>query len=381
MPGDEEEDEDDLLKTGEVPALPLDPHAPTDRPPVSDATAEVAVAVPVVAPVPVAAAPVPMPTPLSSSVVPNAPLSSTDSWRAAEAAALDRTTEKTLAIPSKVKNDRATFTVLTGFNAGQVFALDANEHVLGRGTEADLWAEDPAVSRKHARITVQMDGDYLLEDLKSTNGTFVSARRIERCTLRSGDRVQLGPNLLLRFAIVDDAEEEMQRRLYESSTRDALTRAYNRKYFGERLLAEVAHAHRHKSELSLIMVDLDDFKLVNDRYGHLAGDMVLRVVAAQMMRLIRLEDVLARYGGEELVILVRSTGHRSAVRLAERARASIEQLSIPAKDASVKVTVSAGVASLAELSEESGATELVSLADERLYKAKSSGRNRVCSEG
>src|SRR4029079_19176192 len=132
-------------------------------------------------------------------------------------------------------------------------------------------------------------GEYLLEDLQSTNGTFVGAQRAQRCELTTGDRIQLGPNLLLRFAIVDDAEEEMQRRLYESSTRDSLTRAYNRKYFGERLLAEIAHAQRHKNELSLLMLDLDEFKQVNDKYGHLAGDMVLRTVAAQMMRLIRME--------------------------------------------------------------------------------------------
>jgi diguanylate cyclase (GGDEF)-like protein len=362
MPDDE--DEDDLLKTGEVPALPMDPHATTERPPLSAPSLDAA----------------PVTTKAVQGAAPSTPSSSRDSWRAVEMG-LDRTTEKTIAVPSKVKNDRATLTVLNGFNAGEVFALDEREHILGRGTEADLWAEDPAVSRKHARITHTPDGEYVLEDLKSTNGTFVAARRAERCELASGDRIQLGPNLLLRFAIVDDAEEEMQRRLYESSTRDSLTRAYNRKYLGERLIAEIAHAERHKTELSLLMLDLDDFKLANDTYGHLAGDMVLRVVAAQMMRLIRVEDVLARYGGEEFVILVRSTNHAAAVRLAERTRGSIEQLTIPIKDAKLSVTVSVGVASLAELGEQAGPTELVALADARLYRAKMAGRNRVCSEG
>ncbi len=354
------DDEDDLLKPGEASTLPLDPHAPTDRPPHSG--------------------PLPESTPLTMKSEASVPPGSRDSIRALELG-VERTTEKSLAVPSRITNDRATLTVLNGFNAGQVFALDEQEHVLGRGTEADLWAEDPAVSRRHARITHTPDGEYVLEDLASTNGTFVAARRTERCELASGDRIQLGPNLLLRFAIVDDAEEEMQRRLYESSTRDSLTRAYNRKYFGERLFAEIAHAERHTSHLSLLMLDLDDFKITNDTHGHLAGDLVLRVVSAQVMRLIRMEDVFARYGGEEFVILVRSTGHASAVRLAERTRVTLEQLSIPSKDVALRVTVSIGVASLSELGDHGGGTELVALADERLYRAKLGGRNRVCSEG
>ena len=213
-----------------------------------------------------------------------------------------------------------------------MFALDQLEHVIGRGTEADLWVEDPAISRRHARFGRRMDGRFFCEDLGSTNGTFVGGRKIEgRCDLQNGDRVQIGPNLMLRFAMTDDAEEELQRRLYESSTRDALTRAFNRKYLNERLIAEIAHARRHKTQLALLMVDLDRFKAINDGHGHLAGDMVLRVVAAHVQRLIRIEDVLARYGGEEFVILVRSTALDDAAKLGERVRTTIERLQISAR--------------------------------------------------
>src|SRR5215813_2576414 len=220
----------DPFQTGDYPALPMDPHAPTEKPP--------------------------------SSVPPWVPTADT----------FERTTEKSLSVAKDPKRDRATLTVLSGFNAGQVFALDQPEHILGRGTEADIWAEDPAISRKHAKVTRTSEGHFMVEDLGSTNGTFVGARRCDKCELTSGDRVQLGPNLLFRFAIVDDREEELQRRLYESSTRDALTRAYNKKYFGERLVAEVAYARRHGALLSVVMLDLDDFKRTNDTYGHLAGD-------------------------------------------------------------------------------------------------------------
>jgi diguanylate cyclase (GGDEF)-like protein len=301
-----------------------------------------------------------------------------------EETSLTRATEKTQAAPAAIIHDRATLTVITGLNAGQVFALDAFEHVIGRGTEADLWLEDPAISRKHARIARRPDGRFMVEDMGSTNGTFVGGRKVEgRCDLQTGDRVQVGPNLMLRFSITDDAEQELQRRLYESSTRDALTRAFNRKYFNERLVAEIAHARRHKTHLALLMLDLDRFKEVNDLHGHLAGDMVLRVVAAHVQRLIRIEDVLARYGGEEFVILARSTQHKDAGTLAERVRSTIERLQINVAEKgrlTLQVTTSIGIASLADLPPEAGGTELVASADARLYRAKVSGRNCVCAK-
>ena len=269
-----------------------------------------------------------------------------------EDTSLTRATEKTLSVPASVNADRATLTVLNGLNAGQILALDNFEHIVGRGTEADIWLEDPAISRLHARFARRPDGRFYVEDLGSTNGTFVAGRKVEsRAELATGDRVQIGPNQLLRFAITDDAEQELQRRLYESSTRDSLTRAFNRKYLNERLLAEIAHARRHRTQLSFLMLDLDRFKEINDTHGHLAGDMVLRVVASHIARLIRIEDVFARYGGEEFVILVRATGHRDAGVLAERVRTTIERLQItpPSGGKALQVSVSIGLSSLSEL--------------------------------
>ncbi|MBX3190138.1 MAG: GGDEF domain-containing protein [Labilithrix sp.] len=340
-------------------------------------------------PIPVPHAPEPAPsTPVSSgssggtrASIPIGPPSSESNWITGEMAA-DRATDPVLTVvPSADGKDRATLTLMTGINAGQVFAVDGTEHVIGRGTEADLWIEDGGVSRRHARIACRSDGRYFVEDLGSTNGTFLGSQRIETCEIRGGDRIQLGPQVILRFAITDDAEEELQRRLYESSTRDALTRIYNRKYFTERLTAEVAYSRRHKVKLAVLLLDVDDFKQINDTYGHLAGDMVLRLVSAQMQRLIRVEDLLARYGGEEFVILARSTGKTDAIRLAERIRESISELEITVDDRSLRVTMSIGLASLPDVAPEGGSTELIALADTRLYKAKGDGKNRVCSEG
>lgn len=275
---------------------------------------------------------------------------------------------------------RGMLTVISGLNAGQAFSLDTPKHVLGRGSEADLWIEDPGVSRRHAYILREGDS-YVLVDEGSMNGTFVRGEQVKRCALASGDRIQLGPNVMLSFTIVDDAEEELRKRMYDTSTRDSLTRAFNRQYFFERLGIEIAHSRRHGLPLGLIMIDIDSFKAVNDTYGHLAGDLVLRVVCAQIHKLIRTEDLLARYGGEEFVILARQTSKGAASRLAERIRINVQDTPIDFSKDKLRVTVSAGVSAVAELPTSAHDDDLIKLADHRLYAAKHAGRNRVINDG
>jgi two-component system cell cycle response regulator len=275
------------------------------------------------------------------------------------------------------QRDRALLTVLTGLNAGQVFTLEGDETTIGRGREATIRIEDVGISRTHSRIVRTMEGKFVVEDLASTNGTFVGGLKIERTELHTGDRVQIGPNVVLRFAILDEAEEQLAFQLYEASTKDGLTKVYNRKYMVERMAAEVAYAQRHKSPLAVVLFDLDYFKRVNDTHGHLAGDVVLRVVAAQVERTIRTEDVLARYGGEEFVILIRGIPHPNVAHFGERVRKAVERLSIPWEELQIRATISVGVSSLSELPETATGDMLLHLADERLYSAKSGGRNRV----
>jgi diguanylate cyclase (GGDEF)-like protein len=129
--------------------------------------------------------------------------------------------------------------------------------------------------------------------------------------------------------------------------------------------------------LSLVLFDLDHFKKVNDTYGHLAGDVVLRVVCAQVQRTIRAEDVLSRYGGEEFVILVRGIEHPNVAHFGERVRKAVDRLVIPWEALQLKATISIGIASLSECGEAAAGEKILHLADERLYRAKSGGRNRV----
>lgn len=274
--------------------------------------------------------------------------------------------------------------VLTGMHAGRVFTVGGDGCVIGRGREATLVFEDTGVSRVHALIrrTFAEDGRprFTIEDLGSKNGTRINGRDVVgRLPLLADDRIQIGHDLVFRFSIGDSTEIQLARQLYEASTRDPLTGVYNRRYFDERLASELAFAQRHAANVTVVMLDVDRFKDTNDAHGHLVGDMVLRAVATDVARLIRAEDVFARFGGEEFVLLVRGIPHANVVHFAERVRRAVERLEVRVTDAIVKVTVSCGVASLAELGA-SGVTHgdaLVALADGRLYAAKTAGRNRV----
>jgi two-component system cell cycle response regulator len=274
--------------------------------------------------------------------------------------------------------DRATLMVLGGVRAGASYTL-GDDVVIGRGGDIAIEVDDVSVSRRHARIVRAPDGSHWIEDLGSTNGTFVSGRRVERALLASGDRVQLGRESLFRFAVVDAAEEELQRELYESSLRDTLTALANRRCLFERLGDEIWHARREQRALSLLVVDVDHFKSINDRFGHLAGDQVLRAIAQAGGATLRGGDLFARYGGEEFAVVARDAELKEARVLAERLRATLGAMHVEVGNGAVRVTVSVGVASLAECLAGDEATALFARADARLYAAKCAGRDRVVS--
>lgn len=159
--------------------------------------------------------------------------------------------------------------------------------------------------------------------------------------------------------------------------RDGLTGLYNYRYFSEMLTQQVGQSRRYGWPLSLLFLDLDDFKAVNDSLGHPAGDVVLKTVAEYLTRSVRQADILCRYGGEEFVVLLPQTPPEQAVILAERLRAGIAGLRIPLPGRELKVTVSIGVAGIPPAEDGAG---LVEAADKALYRAKQGGKNRVCRE-
>jgi diguanylate cyclase (GGDEF)-like protein len=273
------------------------------------------------------------------------------------------------------RRDRALLLRLDGTSAGQGFSLGQDAVQIGRHPTTGLTLQDRGVSRIHARVYCQ-HGVHWIEDLGSRNGTYVQGRKVDHCVLEDGDWVQLGPRASFRFTFVDARQEEVLRRLYDSSTRDALTGAYNRAYFDERLRAEVAYALRHGTALSLVIFDIDHFKRVNDTYGHQAGDAVLRHLAGTVQVRLRTEDVFARYGGEEFVVILRGIDLKGAARVGERVRSTVASSAVFFEGSHIPVSVSAGCASL-DCQEERSAEALIATADHRLYQAKNAGRNRV----
>jgi diguanylate cyclase (GGDEF)-like protein len=271
--------------------------------------------------------------------------------------------------------DRHVLVRMDSTNVGQVFSIGDEEIVLGRHTSSTIVLTDDGVSRRHARI-VRSDRGYVLEDLGSANGTFVGGKRIDRHLLSDGDVFQLGPTVLFRYAYTDASQERMLLKLYEASVKDALTGAYNREHFDERLKVEVAYARRHNTQVSMLMFDLDHFKKINDTYGHPAGDAALISVAEKTRRALRTEDVFCRYGGEEFAVILRGIDLEGARRVGERLRVLVASTPVTVDNVSFTVTMSVGCAALSDCPEPS-TTTLVAIADRRLYAAKRGGRNRV----
>lgn len=265
----------------------------------------------------------------------------------------------------------------SGSEAGRLHPVPGAGLTLGRG-DCDVRLDDGTLSRFHARVSLR-DGAYVLEDLGSLNGCYINDRRIKQAVLGDGDRVRLGWGASFRFQLLDEDEEKGLARVYESSVRDAVTGLFNRRHAVEQLTAEIAFSLRHGSELCVVMLDLDHFKRINDAYGHLAGDAVLQHVASLVSRTVRAEDMVARYGGEEIVIVARGINCPQASVLAERVRASVEAAEIPFQGSLLRVTLSAGCSSLA-LVQKPEVESLFALADARLYQAKARGRNRVVAD-
>lgn len=185
--------------------------------------------------------------------------------------------------------------------------------------------------------------------------------------LRSGERI-----IALQDQLI--AAREVMR---EQATRDALTGAWNRRAILEILQRDFHRSRRESRPLVTLMLDLDHFKRINDTLGHQAGDAVLREVANRLLSVLRPYDALGRYGGEEFVVVVPGCDAASAVNLAERLRHSVVVTPIPTSSESIPVTLSLGVANLAD---DPNPESLLQRADEALYRAKNAGRNR-CEVG
>jgi len=180
----------------------------------------------------------------------------------------------------------------------------------------------------------------------------------------------------LKIKLLQDNLKQSNELLKELSNTDPLTQLFNRRYMMEVLDKEIQRTARKGSPLSLIIIDIDHFKKVNDLYGHQQGDLVLFNVSSLIKKHLRSYDVAARYGGEEFVAVLPETPLDEAMAVAERIRVAIQQLSFPNKLMTLKITISLGVATFPMPGLDS-IDDIIRVADEALYRAKAEGRNRV----
>ncbi|MFQ6021860.1 MAG: diguanylate cyclase [Acidiferrobacterales bacterium] len=279
-------------------------------------------------------------------------------------------------VPGKGSGEDPYFIVISGGPVGLMYKLAVEgPMVIGRGLDADIRLEDDGVSRRHAQVTTTRDGDHILEDLGSSNGTFVNGSAIKHHTLKDGEKVQIGSVSVLKFSYQDDFERNFQQELFDRSIKDGLTGTYSKTYLLDRIDAEYAHARRHSTSLSLLLFDIDRFKKINDTHGHPAGDAILQEAARVVRKRLRTSDVFARYGGDEFVVLMRDVDLEGTLILAQRLRRAIKRHEFVFEDTRILVTISVGVGLL--LNDMNQSVELIQLADKCLYRAKHAGRDCI----
>jgi two-component system, cell cycle response regulator len=262
---------------------------------------------------------------------------------------------------------------------GTMLRLDTDGLTLGRSADCEFQFHDGTVSRRHAVVRLDPGGDVQFSDQGSTNGSFVNGRRIPArrpLRLEDGDRIQLGTSVILKLVRLDPHDEEFQRELFERSVRDPLTGLYNRAFFLNQIRSLAARCAVRKTGLAVLMLDVDHFKAVNDRHGHDIGDKVLMAVAGVLRETTRAEDLVARYGGEEFVAALPVNEPDLAGERAERIRCTLAARRIAAASEPIRVTASLGLAyGLPGAARNELA--LIRMADQALYRAKASGRDRV----
>jgi diguanylate cyclase (GGDEF)-like protein len=257
---------------------------------------------------------------------------------------------------------------------GRRYALDKDVMTIGRGRDNDIVLPSDCVSRQHARIERRGEAMYIV-DLASTNGTFINEERkpIRERRLARGDQLRVGDRI---FKHLTGADIELQYHdiIFRMAVTDGLTNLANRKQLDTILNDEIPRARRYGRDLSVLMLDVDHFKNINDTFGHLAGDCVLSALASMLQKRLRPNDKLGRYGGEEFCAILPETALASATHIAEDLRVLVASHPFVADEKVIEVTISAGVATLEDGMER---TDLYKRADEKLYAAKRAGRNRV----
>lgn len=264
--------------------------------------------------------------------------------------------------------------VIYGGTLGQKYELSDHVVSMGRDPDNSIIIDADSVSRSHARVETFSGSKYLV-DLNSTNGTYLNDNLAVREELSNGDFIKVG-DTIFKFLSGTDIERSYHEEIYTMTVTDGLTQVPNKRLLLEYLEREFSRARRYTRNLSCVMLDIDHFKNINDEYGHLTGDFILKELAQLVARRIRKEEIFARYGGEEFAIVLPECEEAAAVEFADSIRSIVELHRFEFENNTIPVTISLGVGHFVEAMAEP--SDLLKAADQNLYKAKRAGRNQVC---
>lgn len=282
----------------------------------------------------------------------------------------------------KPEQGNASLVQYSGAALGKRYELTKDEITIGRSVDADITISEKSVSRIHARIA-QGPNSIMVEDCESANGLFINDQKVTSNTeLYDQDMLRLG-TVILKFFSRDNIDGFVQDKIYRMATIDSGTDIYNKQFLMEALETQFVQSRSSMRPLAIIYFDLDHFKKVNDTFGHNAGDQVLREGSAVVKKLVRQDDILGRFGGEEFIIILPDTDVQTAYELAERIRMACEAyvFNLELVQAGVKQivphkqTFSVGIAQFTPQMQ--NPKELLEAADKKLYESKQNGRNRV----
>ena len=229
-------------------------------------------------------------------------------------------------------------------------------------------------SKEHAIAALKHDAyDFLEKPFSDLNVVSAVARKVFDTVNLQQQKEKLVSALRNKNLQLTD----FSKKLHKVAITDALTGLYNRRFFQISLAKEFKRAHRYQRELSLMFIDVDHFKLFNDKNGHIKGDKALKGIAELIRRSSREHDIAARYGGEEFVLLMPETGESKAFLCADKLRKLVASANFRHDNKTDKMTVSIGVASISNCMDYD---EMLDRADQALYIAKQSGRNQVCKD-
>lgn len=267
--------------------------------------------------------------------------------------------------------------LIRGTPQGKKYSLKgARKFIVGRDKSADIQLDDANVSRQHSQLTFEEDKIYI-EDMGSRNGTFLNDEPIGagKVELAKEDMIKLG-STILKYLPAGQLETLYHINLTNAASMDKLTGLYNRKYISEVLEVEFKRAKALHSNISVVLFDIDNFKKINDTYGHDCGDYVLTTLGAQVKASgLRERDLAGRYGGEEFIVVLTNSTSQQAADVAERIRKRIESHDFMYDGQRIPVTVSLGVATIHK--EFHLGADIYKEADKALYESKRNGKNRV----